>query len=194
MKDYINDLLNKCFSYKSPILYFCIIIIVGLITLQDKLATGEFLGTNGLMLSFNMVLYFSLLHIVYKFSVKQKPTVKAETFQRLAEQKQIKVEIHPPIVKKGYKEPEDLEKIYLTAMSFIIVLFLVYVVHFYSKYRYLNPIEKRQLQIGFVLIVLTVYSELFLVFHVFDNEIVPQCEVLLKSITNPIFEFKEKKL
>ncbi len=194
MNEFLDKLLNTLFSYNSPVVYVLFVALMFLNCLQDKFASQKLLGSNGLLLCFNMIVYFSLLHIVFKLSVKQKSNVLAENLQTVALEKNVNVTINPPKVQGRFVHPDKLENIYFGAMSAFCLIFLIYVVYFYKHFQTIKPKQQNQIQLGMFLILLTVYSEIFLVFHVFNNQLVSICELFLKSSTTPEFDFKEKNL
>ena len=183
--DEINKILNLIFSYEKPWVYFIFLIILWLNVLQDKMSTGKYLGMNGFLLTFNMVLYFSLLHIVFSFSVKEKPVIMTDTIKKLSEKQQIEIEIKDPIPSKDQKDGKVLEKAYLISMMILVIIFCIYLFLYLTRYIKIESGDLKKIQIGGFLILLTVCSEIYLIFHVFDNPVTPLCDAILKGITSP---------
>tara|TARA_B100001094_G_scaffold8759_2_gene7880 strand:+ start:3578 stop:4138 length:561 start_codon:yes stop_codon:yes gene_type:complete len=181
----INEKLQNIFGYEKPWVYIILVVILGSNMMLDKYYNKSFIQKNGFLLAFNMVIYFSLLHIVYTFSVKTKPDELVKMMEKTSENLEIEVEVKEPIVQPYQKPAEELERLFMIFISGLIGIFFIYLVFISMGYYKINESELKNLSIGCFLIMLTICSELYLVFHVFDNPILPLCKAILKSMTNP---------
>ncbi len=181
----INAKLQTIFSYENPWCYLMLIAIFGCNMVLDKYSNKSYFQKNGFLLAFNMVIYFGLLHTVYTFSVKNKPADMIDSIEKAGKMTNLEIEIKDPVVQSYQKSPEELEKLYKIFMSGLVFIFFVYLVSIKIGWYKWNKSETKYLTIGCVLILLTICSELFLVFHVFDNPVIPLCKAILKSITSP---------
>ena len=179
----LNDMIKKYLNVLHPVNIVLFILVILLNILQDYFNTGKLIGINGFLISVNMILYFILLHTVFVFSVREKPT---NLVKQYAEVKidQIEVNVKPPSnTKEGFLSNKEITKRYSIYLSILIVISIIwgYLLLKVGGCK-MNKTERLQMYGTLILICLTVTSEFMLVSGVFNNQMITPANLIKKII------------
>lgn len=163
----IDAILKEYLSYSHPLNITLFVLLLCASAAQDYIQTGKkVFGINSFVLSFNMVVYFALLHIVYTQVVEPRSKQATEDYKN--EEFDI-----------VFKMPDNSEKRNEYLYYFAILVF-VCSVNFALSYK--NIKDTRLLISIITLILLTTISEYLLVTCVFNNKVSTLCEAMFFSM------------
>jgi hypothetical protein len=178
----LNEIIKKYLDAVHPVNVVLFIVVILLNLLQDYFSTGNLIGVNGFLISINMILYFILLHSVFVFSVREKPT---NLVKQYAEVKidQFEVNVKPPSnTKEGFLSNKEITKRYFIYLSILVILSAIWGLLLKTGGYEINKTERLQMYGTFILICLTVTSEFMLVSGVFNNQMITPVKLIKKII------------
>ena len=175
----LNEIIKKYLDAVHPVNVVLFIVVILLNLLQDYFSTGNLIGVNGFLISINMILYFILLHTVFVFSVREKPT---NLVKQYAEVKidEFEVNVKPPSnTKEGFLSNKEITKRYFIYLSILVILSAIW--GLLLKTGEMNKTERLQMYGTLILICLTVTSEFMLVSGVFNNQMITPAKLIKKN-------------
>jgi hypothetical protein len=163
----IDASIKEYLNISNPVNITIFIILLCANLAQDYVQSGKFIiGINSFLLSFNIVIYFALLHIVYTQVVEPRSKRAAKDYNN----DKFEIELEIP----DNEEKKNEFYYYFTALLGIAI------VNFGFSYKNIN--DKNLLVNILILILLTTISEYILVSGVFNNKVSTLCEATLNSM------------
>ena len=166
--DSINRFLKKHMRYDNGYSIIAFIVLFGTVILFDKRFTGKFIGSNGFLLSFNIILYLSVLHLVFVYSVKPKNKKYIDSLKDVSKTQNV------DIISEESKIDNSIQRVFFGSLFVVCSIFAIYV------FKMSNQMKTSQIKF-LMLICLTVCSELFLVFQVFDKPVDYPCSSIQET-------------
>jgi len=178
-------MLKTIFNTKSPYAYIIFAFLLFMMTLQDKMQSGKFFGVNGILLSYNMILYLCLLHIVFIFSVTKRPKKYVNLYGQALKSSGVGYEMK--VRKQSLSDNQITEKessvLFAKGISVFVAILMIYGLMYLSGTMKLTQPDKSVLWKMTLMITATVFSELFLVQHILQTPITTPCVALRSAMT-----------